>query len=72
MHFAKLKNRQKELLMLQTNPGHVAVFIFIILPFTFAMGAIFNMAITHVSALKKQADCLKEKSIEENNNAPIY
>jgi hypothetical protein len=36
------------------------------------MGAIFTMAITHVSALKKQADCLKEKSIEENNNAPIY
>ncbi|MCU4539616.1 hypothetical protein KTJ16_00280 [Acinetobacter bereziniae] len=58
--------------MLQINLGHVAVFIFIILPFAIVMGAIFTMAIAHVSALKKQADCLKEKSIEENNNAPIY
>lgn len=58
--------------MIELNYGYVAVFIFIILPFAFVMGGFFIMAIAHVSALKKQADCLKEKSIEENNNAPIY
>lgn len=58
--------------MNELNYCYVAVFIFVALPFAIVMGAIFTMAIAHVSALKKQADCLKEKSIEENNNAPIY
>lgn len=58
--------------MNELNYYYFAVFIFVALPFAIVMGAIFTMAIAHVSALKKQADCLKEKSIEENNNAPIY
>lgn len=50
----------------------IAVFIFIILPFLIAMYAIFTLAIAHISDLKKQAERLKTKSIQENNNAPIY
>lgn len=54
------------------NFGHIAVFLFIILPFLIAMYEVFKLALTHVINLKKQAERLEAKSIQENNNAPIY
>lgn len=50
----------------------IAVFIFIILPLLIAMYTVFKLAIAHVNDLKKQSERLKTKSIQENNNAPIY
>lgn len=46
---------------MELNYGHVAVFIFIVLPLSIALWFIFRLGIKHVTQLKTKAQKIKNK-----------